>query len=37
MADHSFYQTECKDHARFVETCKAFWERVVVYDISPLG
>ena len=37
MEDHEFYQKECLDHARFVATCKAFFERVVVYDISPLG
>jgi hypothetical protein len=37
MADHDFYQTKCEDQARFVATCKEFWERVVVYDVSPLG
>lgn len=37
MADHEFYQKECKDHARFVSTCKAFFERVIVYDVSPLS
>ena len=36
LADHDFYQTECKDHARFVEKCREFWDRVVIYDISPL-
>ncbi len=37
MEDHDFYQTKCKDHARFVSTCKPFWERVVIYDIAPLA
>ena len=37
MADHEFYQKECKDHARFVAQCKTFWDRVVVYDVAPLG
>ena|SRR5215213_6693536 len=36
LADHDFYQRECKDHARFVSTCQAFFERVVIYDVSPL-
>jgi hypothetical protein len=35
LQDHEFYQTKCQDHARFVATCKTFWERVVIYDISP--
>ena len=35
MADHDFYQKDCPDHARFVTTCKAFFERVIVYDIAP--
>lgn len=36
MTDHEFYQKDCPKHKRFVDTCKAFWERVVVYDSSPL-
>lgn len=36
LRDHEFYQKECKDHARFVNTCKTFWERVVIYDSSPI-
>jgi hypothetical protein len=36
MEDHDFYQKDCKDHARFVEICKPFFERVLVYDLSPL-
>jgi len=35
LEDHNFYQTKCPDHARFVNTCKAFWERVVIYDFAP--
>jgi hypothetical protein len=34
VADHDFYQKECKDHARFVTTCKHLWERVVIYDMQ---
>jgi len=37
MADHDFYQSGCPDHARFVEKCKPFFDRVIVYDIAPLG
>ncbi len=37
LADHDFYQTKCPDHARFVNTCKPLWARVVVYDIAPQG
>jgi hypothetical protein len=37
MADHEFYQQGCPDHARFVAECKTCWERVVVYDVAPLG
>lgn len=36
MADHVFYQKECPKHLRFVATCKTFWDRVVIYDSSPL-
>lgn len=36
MQDHDFYQSECPVHKRFVETCKTFWERVVVYDSEEL-
>ncbi|HSH96353.1 MAG TPA: Dabb family protein [Roseimicrobium sp.] len=37
LADHDFYQKECKDHARFVSKCKAFFDRVIVYDIAPMA
>lgn len=37
LADHDFYQKDCPDHARFVSTCKSFWERVVIYDVAPLS
>lgn len=36
MADHDYYQKECPKHLRFVETCKPFFERVVVYDSTPI-
>ncbi len=36
LADHDFYQTDCQDHKRFVDTCKTFWERVIIYDSEPL-
>lgn len=36
LADHEFYQKECKDHARFVAKCKAYFERVIVYDVAPM-
>ena len=36
MTDHDFYQSDCPDHTRFVSTCKAFWDRVVIYDTAPL-
>lgn len=37
MEDHEFYQKGCPDHQRFVDTCKTFWERVVVYDSTALS
>ena len=37
LEDHEFYQTKCEDHARFVAVCKTFWQRVVIYDMSPLA
>jgi hypothetical protein len=37
LEDHEFYQTKCPDHARFVTTCKSLWERVIIYDVAPLG
>lgn len=36
MEEHDFYQTKCPEHERFVSACKSLWERVVVYDVSPL-
>jgi len=36
MADHEFYQKDCKDHVHFVGTCRAFFDRVIVYDTEPL-
>ena len=35
LEDHTFYQTQCEHHARFVATCQSFWERVVIHDIEP--
>lgn len=37
MADHDFYQKGCPDHQRFVDTCKVFFDRVIVYDSTPLA
>ena len=37
MADHEFYQKDCPQHKRFVDTCKTFWDRVVVYDSAALA
>jgi hypothetical protein len=36
MADHDFYQKECPKHKRFVTACSSLWNRVVVYDTSPI-
>lgn len=36
MADHEFYQRDCPKHKHFVGTCKPLWDRVVVYDSSPI-
>ncbi|WP_050029351.1 Dabb family protein [Verrucomicrobium sp. BvORR034] len=36
MEDHDHYQTNCEHHLRFINTCKSFWDRVVVYDSSPV-
>jgi len=36
LGDHDHYQKGCDQHARFVNTCKPLWERVVVYDSSPI-
>lgn len=36
LADHDFYQRDCPDHKHFVETCKPFFDRVVVYDSTPI-
>jgi hypothetical protein len=32
LKDHDFYQDECPDHKRFVDTCKPFFAQVKVYD-----
>ena len=37
LADHDFYQKECKEHERFVTRCKPFWERVTIYDLEVSG
>lgn len=37
MEDHDFYQAECPEHTRFVAVCKPLWERVVIYDTSPVA
>ena len=36
LDDHDYYQTDCEHHKRFVDTCKPFFERVIVYDTSPI-
>jgi hypothetical protein len=36
MEDHDFYQTDCPDHQRFVDTCKPFFGKVIVYDATEL-
>ena len=36
LEDHEHYQKGCEHHQRFVDRCKTFWERVVVYDTSPI-
>ena len=36
LEDHHFYQVECPKHKRFVDICKPFFERVIVYDTSPI-
>lgn len=35
LEDHEFYQKGCKDHQRFVETCKHLWTKVIIYDMTP--
>ena len=35
LEDHDHYQKDCPQHIRFVETCKSFWEKVIVYDTKP--
>jgi hypothetical protein len=37
IEDHDFYQAKGEDHKRFVAACKPLWERVVIYDTSPLA
>ncbi|HUF61600.1 MAG TPA: Dabb family protein [Verrucomicrobiales bacterium] len=34
--DHDAYQDD-PEHHRFVERCRAWWEKVVVYDSEGLG
>jgi hypothetical protein len=36
LDDHDHYQKGCKHHQRFIDTCKGFWERVLVYDTAPI-
>jgi hypothetical protein len=37
MEDHDFYQKGCTDHERFVQICKPFFDRVIVYDSTALA
>lgn len=37
MEEHEFYQKDCPEHKRFVDNCKAFFERVIVYDTAELA
>ena len=37
MEDHDRYQTNDAAHDRFINTCKEFWARVVVYDTEVLA
>ena len=34
LEEHNFYQSDCDAHKRFVDTCKTFWDRVVIYDMA---
>jgi len=34
LEDHEYYQTQCPEHARFVQTCQSFWDQVVVHDFE---
>jgi hypothetical protein len=36
LKDHEYYQKECPKHKRFIDTCKSLWDRVLVYDTSPI-
>ena len=36
LEDHEHYQTSCEHHQRFLKTCEGLWERVQVYDTSPI-
>lgn len=36
LEDHNFYQADCPKHKRFVDICKPFFERVIVYDTAPI-
>lgn len=36
LEDHEHYQKYCDQHQHFVDTCKSLWERVLVYDSSPV-
>lgn len=36
LEDHDFYQKGCEAHQRFVTLCKPFFEKILVYDQTPL-
>ncbi|TLD70702.1 Dabb family protein [Phragmitibacter flavus] len=36
LEDHDHYQTKCERHLHFVEVCRPLFDRVVVYDTSPI-
>ncbi len=36
LDDHEHYQKGCEHHQRFIDACKEFWERVIVYDTAPI-
>ncbi len=36
LEDHEYYQKQCERHLHFISTCKTFWDRVIIYDNSPV-
>jgi len=37
LVDHDYYHSGCSTHARFIEHCSGYWEKIVIHEIRRLN